>query len=72
MFKIGSATALVGDPSGHTKSREHLLDNNEVVENSKLIDANIRQIFDNHEKYIWKKSVTFTRQQESVNLPEVK
>ena len=54
MFKIGSATALIGDPSGKTSERKPL-ETKETVENSKQIENNIRQIFENHENYIWKK-----------------
>ncbi|RZC31975.1 tyrosine--tRNA ligase, mitochondrial [Asbolus verrucosus] len=50
---VGGATAKIGDPSGRTTEREELTTTfiNENVEGIKL---NIKNIFSNHEQYIWK------------------
>jgi tyrosyl-tRNA synthetase len=51
---IGSATAIIGDPSGKTTDRQAMA-SNEIVENSTSIQNNVLQIFKNHEKYFWNK-----------------
>ncbi|CAF1511166.1 unnamed protein product, partial [Didymodactylos carnosus] len=50
---IGSATVLLGDPSGRINERQQLL-NDEIVTNTTNIEKLIQKIFQNHEKYIWK------------------
>lgn len=54
-FKIGSATALIGDPSGKTTDRM-ILNTEEIISNSNKIQRNILKIFQNHENFIWKKT----------------
>ena len=49
---IGSATALIGDPSGRTLERNQM-DNNEIISNTDKIQKKIAQIFKNHEELFW-------------------
>ena len=66
--KVGSATALIGDPSGKSTERK-ALDPKEVDNNSKNIESSIRKIFENHENYIWKKKGN--NYQKDIKLPEL-
>ncbi|KAF7281871.1 hypothetical protein GWI33_004072 [Rhynchophorus ferrugineus] len=50
---IGGATAKIGDPSGRNTEREEL-SHLYIDENVEGINKNIKTIFENHEKYIWK------------------
>ncbi|CAF0794593.1 unnamed protein product, partial [Brachionus calyciflorus] len=52
---IGSATALIGDPSGKIYDRM-ILDSSEIVTNSNRIQKNILKIFQNHEEFIWNRN----------------
>lgn len=52
--KIGSATALIGDPSGRSTERKPL-DSEDIIRNTNNIQNLIMKIFSNHEKYIWSK-----------------
>ncbi len=65
---VGSATAVIGDPSGRSSERRQL-DAKEVVENSKRLEKNIRKIFENHENFIWKMKGSSTKH---IKLPEPK
>ena len=49
---IGSATALIGDPSGRRTERNSL-DNKEIISNTDKIQRTIAQIFKNHEELFW-------------------
>ncbi|KDR12986.1 hypothetical protein L798_13192, partial [Zootermopsis nevadensis] len=51
---VGGATGRIGDPSGHTVERPEL-QSTLVRTNVRSIEENIRQIFTNHEQYLWKK-----------------
>lgn len=53
MLKLGGATAKIGDPSGRKTEREEL-NKNFIDNNIKGIKKNIKTIFENHEKYLWK------------------
>lgn len=50
---IGSATALIGDPSGRSSER-NLLENNVIIENTEKIQKKISDVFKNHEELFWK------------------
>ncbi|VEN54867.1 unnamed protein product [Callosobruchus maculatus] len=50
---IGGATAKIGDPSGRTTERTKM-ENYTIDDNIQGLYSNIKQIFENHEKYIWK------------------
>ncbi|CAH2002063.1 unnamed protein product [Acanthoscelides obtectus] len=50
---VGGATAKIGDPSGKNTEREEMATN--IIDcNIEGLYSNIKQIFENHEKYIWK------------------
>lgn len=49
---IGTATALIGDPSGKSAERDQLHVET-VAKNANGLEENIRRIFDNHESLIW-------------------
>ncbi|CAF5021526.1 unnamed protein product, partial [Rotaria socialis] len=51
---LGSATVLIGDPSGRSTERKQSLSNDDIVSNTENIERLIRLIFQNHEKYFWK------------------
>ncbi|PSN31760.1 Tyrosine--tRNA ligase [Blattella germanica] len=51
---IGGATGRIGDPSGRTSDRPQLKSST-VTENVNSLKKNIKQIFDNHNQYIWRK-----------------
>ncbi|CAF1010865.1 unnamed protein product [Rotaria sp. Silwood1] len=51
---LGSATVLIGDPSGRLHERKQSLTNEDIVLNTENIERLIRLIFQNHEKYFWK------------------
>ncbi|CAF0769346.1 unnamed protein product [Adineta ricciae] len=53
---LGSATVLIGDPSGRLHERKQYLTNDDIVSNTENIERLIRLIFANHEKYFWKSS----------------
>ena len=55
-IQLGSATVLIGDPSGRLQERKQALSNDEIVENTQNIERLIRSIFDNHQKYFYKDS----------------
>nr|CAI5820189.1 unnamed protein product [Callosobruchus analis] len=50
---IGGATAKIGDPSGRNTEREKM-EKYTIDDNVQGLYSNIKQIFENHEKYIWK------------------
>nr|CAH7743312.1 unnamed protein product [Callosobruchus chinensis] len=50
---IGGATAKIGDPSGRNMEREKM-EKYTIDENVQGLYSNIKHIFENHEKYIWK------------------
>jgi tyrosyl-tRNA synthetase len=64
LFQIGSATALIGDPSDKHADRVSL-GLNEIASNSSNIHANVAKIFENHERFIWKRN-------NSKELPKLK
>ena len=54
VIQLGSATVLIGDPSGRLLERKQTLTNENIVENTENIERLIRLIFANHEKHFWK------------------
>lgn len=52
---IGSATALIGDPSGK-KGERNIPRSEEIVNNSNLIQKSVLKIFKNHEEFIFKRN----------------
>ena len=64
-FKIGSATALIGDPSGKNMDRK-ILPSDQIINNSNEIQKSVFNIFKNHEEYLWKR-----KGQKSIELPKV-
>jgi len=52
---VGDATAMVGDPSGHTKDRK-ILDKTVIDSNAKCIERDLLKLFTNHAKYYQKNS----------------
>ncbi|GFU33067.1 tyrosine--tRNA ligase, mitochondrial [Nephila pilipes] len=52
---IGDATAKIGDPSGHSSDRK-VLSYDFVSHNAESIEANLFEIFQNHEKHIFPKA----------------
>lgn len=54
LFQLGSATVLIGDPSGRLSERKQHLTNEDIVSNTENIERLVKLIFDNHEKYFWK------------------
>jgi tyrosyl-tRNA synthetase len=67
-IQLGSATVLIGDPSGRLNERKQQLTNDDIVSNTENIERLIRTIFDNHQKYFWKETqrklapVTYAKQ----------
>ena len=53
-IQLGSATVLIGDPSGRLHERKQSLTNEDIVSNTENIERLIQLIFDNHEKYFYK------------------
>lgn len=49
---VGGATGLIGDPSGRKTERNQLGES--VIEtNLKAIEQQLRQVFENHEQFLW-------------------
>lgn len=49
---IGGATGPIGDPSGRSKERE-ILSNEQLTHNYSCIRKQIERVFANHEDYFW-------------------
>ncbi len=64
---IGSATALIGDPSGRTTERNKI-ENNTLLSNTEKIQKKISQIFKNHEEHFWNED----KKNEGIRLPKLK
>jgi tyrosyl-tRNA synthetase len=64
---IGSATALIGDPSGRSQERNQM-NNNEIISNTEKIQNKIANIFNNHEQLFW----TSDKMNQNSLLPRLK
>ncbi len=64
---IGSATALIGDPSGRSQERNQM-NNNEIISNTEKIQNKIANIFKNHEQLFW----TNDKMNQNSFLPKLK
>ena len=64
---IGSATALIGDPSGRATERNKI-ENTTLLANTEKIQKTISQIFKNHEELFWKAE----KKNEGSILPKLK
>ena len=63
---IGSATALIGDPSGRTTERNKI-ENDTLIINTDKIQKTISKIFKNHEELFWKED----KKNEGIKLPKL-
>ncbi|KAL5017815.1 hypothetical protein ScPMuIL_003537 [Solemya velum] len=52
---VGSATALIGDPSGRDSERVPL-SGEQIQSNTESINSSLHRIFTNHERFIWANS----------------
>ena len=59
---IGDATASLGDPSGRSKERPEI-SQQEIDSNSRGVSSDINKVFANHFKYFWKNTSS------SANVP---